>query len=555
MAEQGPLSSQVLGGKYLVGALLGEGGFGMVYAGQHLLLDRPQAIKLLLERYFSRPKFRERFLREARMVAALDHPHIVHIDDFGMEEQASQAYLVMPFLGGGTFHDVLKQRHRPLEVEQVVSYLEQIGSVLDYAHQRGVVHLDLKPQNLLVHEDGRLLLSDFGLAHLLKQEAVEGGTSLRYGTPHYMAPEHIQGQPEKQSDVYSFGVILYQMLVGRRPFEGSTPEAVMVKQVTEPPPPLQAWRPELPLELEEVVERALAKQVAQRYQSAGELVMAFKDALVRAREQARKAAEEQARKAREEGRARKAEEERARKAREQEEEQARKAEEERIRKVEEWVEERIRKSEEEQARKAREEQPPSRFPHPASIGILQGLRQRQLPWRKAGLLLILALLILGSAGGLFATMRISTARTQAAATANAQASATEQLLNPTTVGGLMEKWVYQTGGYIYSSPAVVNGVVYVGSKDGNLYALDAASGAKKWAYQTGKGVSSPVVVNGVVYVGSEDGNLYALDATSGAKKWAYQTGGYVISSPAVINGVVYVGSWDHNLYAFHLPGT
>ncbi len=170
MAEQGPLSGQVLGGKYLVGALLGEGGFGMVYAGQHLLLDRPQAIKLLLERYFSRPKFRERFLREARMVAALDHPHIVHIDDFGMEEQASKAYLVMPFLGGGTFHDILKQQRRLLDVEQVVSYLEQIGSVLDYAHQHGVVHLDLKPQNLLVHEDGRLLLSDFGLAHLLKQE-------------------------------------------------------------------------------------------------------------------------------------------------------------------------------------------------------------------------------------------------------------------------------------------------------------------------------------------------------------------------------------------------
>jgi serine/threonine protein kinase len=374
------------------------------------------------------------------MVAALDHPYIVHIDDFGMEEQASRAYLFMPFLGGGTLHDVLKKRHRPLEVEQVVSYVEQIGSALDYAHHRGVVHLDLKPQNLFVHEDGRLLLSDFGLAHLLKQEVMEGGTSLRYGTPHYMAPDHIHEQPEKQSDVYSLGVILYQMLVGRRPFEGSTPEAVFVKHVTEPPPPLQAWRPELPLELDEVVERALAKQVMKRYQSAGTLVVAFKDALVRAREQARKAEEE--------------------------------------------------------------EQTPSHFSPSADTRIPHGLRLRHLSWRKAGKLLILALLILGVAGGLFATTRLSSAGPQEVAAANAQASATartaadayarfvatngimfgfdaqhshanpyEQILNPKTVGGLTKKWAYQTGGRVDSSPAVAGGVVYVGSTDDNLYAF------------------------------------------------------------------------------------
>lgn len=207
-------------------------------------------------------------------------------------------------------------------MEQLVFYVEQIGSALDYAHHRGVVHLDLKPQNLLVHEDGRLLLSDFGLAHLLKQESLEGGTSLRYGTPHYMAPEHINGQPDKRSDVYALGIMLYQMLVGQRPFEGLTPEAVMVKHLTEPPLPLQALRPELPLELEGVLERALAKRVEQRYQSADELVVALKDALVRARERARKAEEKWAQKAREE-QARKAEEARLRRV---EEEHARKAE-------------------------------------------------------------------------------------------------------------------------------------------------------------------------------------------------------------------------------------
>jgi serine/threonine protein kinase len=373
MAEQGPLSGQILGEKYLVGEMLGEGGFGMVYTGRHLLLDRSQAIKLLQERYFRRPRFRERFLREARMVAALDHPHIVHIDDFGMEEQTSRAYLVMSFINGGTFYTILKEQHKLLAMEQVLSYIEQIGSALEYAHRRGVVHLDLKPQNLLIHEDGRLLLADFGLAHLLKQEEIEGGTSLGYGTPHYMAPEHIRGQPEKQSDIYALGVILYQMLAGRRPFEGSTPEAVMTKHLTEPPPPLQTLRPELPLEMVMVVEKALAKQVAERYQSAGELVLAFKDAVVHAQELAHKA-------------------------------------------------------EEEQTRKAREEQTTLLLPHPASTGILQGPRQRPLSWKKAGLLLlVLVLLVLGSAGGRFAIVHISTARTQATATAKAQVRATAQV--------------------------------------------------------------------------------------------------------------------------------
>jgi serine/threonine protein kinase len=298
MAEQRSLSGQILGEKYLLRELLGEGGFGMVYAGQHLLLDRHQAIKLLLERYFRQPKFRERFLREAKLVAALDHLHIVHIDDFGLEEQVAKAYLVMPFIGRGTFQDILKEarkQQRSLDMEQVVSFLEQISSALDYAHQRGVVHLDLKPQNLLIHDDGRVLLADFGLAHLLKQGDLEGGTSLKYGTAHYMAPEHIQGHPEKQSDVYALGVILYQMLTGRRPFEeeGLTPAVVMMKHLTELPPPLQKWRPELQQELEGVLERALAKEVAQRYQSAGELLEAFKDALTHAQGRLRKADEEQ----------------------------------------------------------------------------------------------------------------------------------------------------------------------------------------------------------------------------------------------------------------------
>jgi len=141
-----------------------------------------------------------------------------------------------------------------------------------------VVHLDLKPRNLL-HQDGNLLLSDFGLAHLMKEGAVEGGTSLRFGSPHYMAPEQINGHPEARSDIYALGIILYQMLVGRTPFEGSTPEAVMLKQIMEPPPPLRTERPDLPPALGVVIAKALAKRPEERYATAGALLAAFNAAL------------------------------------------------------------------------------------------------------------------------------------------------------------------------------------------------------------------------------------------------------------------------------------
>jgi len=276
VAEQGPLSGQYIGGKYLLGPLLGQGGFGVVYKGAHVLLKRPQAIKILLEQHFHSPKFRERFLREAQTLASLDHPHIVHIDDFGME--GNRAYLVMPYVSGGTLADGL--RAGPLDLPTVSAYLEQICAALGYAHAQGIVHLDLKPLNLLVHQDGRLLLSDFGLAHLLAQGAIAGGTSLQFGSPLYMAPEHFDGHPGQQSDLYALGVILYQMLTGRVPFEGSSPVAVMRKHLTEEPQPLRVTRPELPAAIEGVMGQALAKNPAWRYGSANELLAEWKKALV-----------------------------------------------------------------------------------------------------------------------------------------------------------------------------------------------------------------------------------------------------------------------------------
>src|SRR5215469_5169235 len=138
MVEPGPLTNQKLSERYLLGNLLGQGGFGAVYTAYHLLLNRPQAIKILLEQHFTSPKFRERFIREAQTLAALDQPNIVHVDDFGID--GNRAYLVMPYIGGGTLQAILKGQHKPLGLDVVWRYLELICAALDYAHARNVAH-------------------------------------------------------------------------------------------------------------------------------------------------------------------------------------------------------------------------------------------------------------------------------------------------------------------------------------------------------------------------------------------------------------------------------
>src|SRR5438105_11245108 len=238
-------------GPYRLIRLLGAGGFGEVYEADHQLLQQKRAIKLLLERHFHDPNQRERFLREARTLATLEHPNILPVLEVG--EEGTILYLVMPFYRQGTLNDLLKPRTTPLPFAEVERLLVQMCAAVGYAHARHIAHLDLKPENMLLHEDGRLVLSDFGLAHLIKQGRLEAGSSASWGTPYYMAPEQIRGQPEPRSDLYALGVILYQLLTNQRPFTGTTPEAVMMKHLLEAPPPLRAVSPAAPAALEPVL--------------------------------------------------------------------------------------------------------------------------------------------------------------------------------------------------------------------------------------------------------------------------------------------------------------
>ena len=264
-------------GPYRLTRLLGAGGFGEVYEADHQLLQQKRAIKLLLERHFHDPNQRERFLREARTLATLEHPNILPVLEVG--EEGNMLYLVMPFYQQGTLNDLLKQRTTPLPLAEIERALAQMCAAVGYAHARHIAHLDLKPDNMLLHEDGRLVLSDFGLAHLIKQGRLEAGSSASWGTPYYMAPEQIRGEPELRSDLYALGIILFQLLTTQRPFTGNAQEAVMMKHLLEAPPPLRAVSPAVPAALEPVIQKALGKQPEDRYATTEALLADFRAAL------------------------------------------------------------------------------------------------------------------------------------------------------------------------------------------------------------------------------------------------------------------------------------
>ncbi|MGO8947653.1 MAG: serine/threonine-protein kinase [Ktedonobacterales bacterium] len=264
-------------GSYELIRRLGEGGMARVYLARDVRLGREVALKVLEPQLAERPGFRERFLREARVAASLDHPHIVPLYDFG--ESDSLLYLVMPYVSGGSLQDVLKRA--PLPIGEAVAYGSQIADALDYAHQRKVIHRDVKPANMLLHADGRLMLSDFGLAKILDRSRpnVSRGHP-DAGTPEYMAPEQIEGHTDERSDVYALGVVLYLLLTGHLPFTGSTSSAVMDGHLYQLPTGPRHLNPVVTPAVQAVVLRALAKHPDDRYQRAGDLSAALLAALV-----------------------------------------------------------------------------------------------------------------------------------------------------------------------------------------------------------------------------------------------------------------------------------
>jgi serine/threonine protein kinase len=258
-------------GNYHLLHVLGEGGFAEVYLGEHMHLGTQAAIKVLSTK-LQREEV-ERFRQEARTIAGLRHPSIVRVLDFGVA--GSVPYLVMDYATGGT----LRQRYpggTRLEPAALLPYVRQVASALQYTHERTLIHRDVKPENMLIGEQGEILLSDFGIA-LVAQSSRYQGTQEVAGTVAYMAPEQVQGKPQRASDQYALGVVVYEWLEGERPFHGSFTE-IAAQQVVTPPPLLRAKLPDLSLAVEQVVLRALEKDPQARFAS----VQAFATALEQA---------------------------------------------------------------------------------------------------------------------------------------------------------------------------------------------------------------------------------------------------------------------------------
>jgi serine/threonine protein kinase/DNA polymerase III delta prime subunit len=258
-------------GNYQLLRLIGEGSFAEIYLAEHLYLEIPAAIKILHARM--KPDSHESFRREARTIAHLQHPHIVRVFDFGIQDQIP--YLVMEYIQGGTLRSLHPQGTR-LPYEQIVSYVKQIASALDYAHEQRVIHCDVKPENILLNAKGEVVLSDFGVAVVKDTLALVSEHNIA-GTPRYMAPEQFQDQACAASDQYSLGVIVYEWLCGEPPFDGPS-MAVLNKHQLQAPPSLRTRLPHLPVAVEDAVFGTLAKDPSQRFATVQDFASVLEEA-------------------------------------------------------------------------------------------------------------------------------------------------------------------------------------------------------------------------------------------------------------------------------------
>lgn len=266
------MSSQVgtlLSGRYRLDARIGTGGMSTVYRAFDTVLERQVAIKLMHREIASDSDQLERFRREARAVAQLNHPHIVTVIDAG--EDDNTPYIVFEYVEGETLKDRIR-RYGRLPIQESIAYAIEIARALGVAHERGIVHRDVKPQNVLVDEEGSAKVTDFGIARTLDQEGLTADGRV-LGTTDYVSPEQALGHAVTgQSDLYSLGIVLFEMLTGDVPFRGENQVAVAMKHVREQLPDVQARRPEVSSALAAVIDRATAKDTADRYATDAELI-------------------------------------------------------------------------------------------------------------------------------------------------------------------------------------------------------------------------------------------------------------------------------------------
>lgn len=260
-----------LGGRYELLARVGGGGMALVYKARDILLNRNVAVKVLRQQFTHDDDFVKRFRREAQAAASLSHPNIVSIYDVGQIDDTH--YIVMEFIDGSNLNEIIRER-APLQTDEAVRIAAQICDALEHAHHNQIIHRDIKPHNILIGNNGRVKVTDFGIARAVTSSTITQTGSV-IGSVHYFSPEHAKGVATgEKSDLYSLGIVLYQMLTGRLPFLGESPISVALKHLQEPFEQPRQVNPHIPQSVENIILRAMRKNPQERYQSANEM---FKD--------------------------------------------------------------------------------------------------------------------------------------------------------------------------------------------------------------------------------------------------------------------------------------
>ncbi|WP_025747059.1 Stk1 family PASTA domain-containing Ser/Thr kinase [Caldicoprobacter faecalis] len=261
---------RILGGRYELEEKIGSGGMAIVYKAKCHLLKRHVAVKVLRPELVEDEEFVARFKRESQAAASLSHPNIVNIYDVG--EENGIYYIVMEYIKGKTLKEYIREKGK-LDWEEAVRIAIQICSALKHAHKNGIIHRDIKPQNILVSEDGTIKVTDFGIARAATSATVTMAGANVMGSVHYFSPEQARGgHVDAKSDLYSLGIVLYEMVTGTVPFEGDTAVSVALKHIQEKVKPPGELNPDIPKSLQDVIEKAIEKDQSKRYQTAGEMI-------------------------------------------------------------------------------------------------------------------------------------------------------------------------------------------------------------------------------------------------------------------------------------------
>src|SRR5579884_3675815 len=272
---RGAMQIEILGERYQLQDPIGRGDMATIYRGHDMRMDHTVAIKVLREVYSTDPKFVTRFQREAKAASSLQHPNIVQVYDYGQTE--GNYFIVMEYINGTDLRRYLRSRG-VLAVDRAIIIAHDVALGLGAAHRRGIVHRDVKPQNILVGKDGSIKLTDFGIASVYKDINAERltTTGMTLGTVQYYAPEQAQGEiVQPAADVYALGIVMYEMLTGRTPFDGDTPVAVAMQHIQDPPTPPTVYNPNIPPALEQIILRCLEKVPEMRFRDGSTLARAL----------------------------------------------------------------------------------------------------------------------------------------------------------------------------------------------------------------------------------------------------------------------------------------